>query len=63
MLNDVFDREYVHVVGEHEEYMDGGIVGHAIETKHLMWATQSPLFTMDSNTKCSKLTIVLMLII
>jgi hypothetical protein len=28
-----------------------------------MWATQSPLFTMDSNTKCSKLTIVLMLII
>jgi hypothetical protein len=36
MLHDAFEREYIHVVGAHEEDMDGGIVNHGIEPKHLM---------------------------
>jgi hypothetical protein len=39
MLHDDFEREYIHVVDEHEEDMDGGILDHDIELDHLMQAT------------------------
>jgi hypothetical protein len=44
MLHDAFEREYIHVVDEHEEDMDGGVVDHGIELEHLMQVAQTPLF-------------------
>ena len=36
MSHDVFEREYIHVLGEHEKDMDGGTTDHDIELENLM---------------------------
>jgi len=60
MLHDAFEREYVHVVGHHEEDMDGRVIDHGIESKNLVFTVETPLFTMVNNTKCSHLIVILL---
>jgi hypothetical protein len=39
ILHDAFEREHIHAVDEHEEYMDGDILNHGTKPNHLIHAT------------------------
>ena len=60
MLHDAFEREYINLIGEHVEYMDG-VADHGSKVDHLTHIEGKPIFTMVGKAKCSHLIVILTL--